>query len=104
MMDIEKAAQILKNGGIVIFPTDTIYGIGCLASNKESVGRLYEIKGTPKNQKFPLLVSSVRLASQIAIITKDAGELITKHWPGALTIILKSKDRKTTVALRMPDS
>src|SRR3989344_6703830 len=101
---LEKAIAVLKKGGIVIFPTDTVYGIGCLFDNPKAVDRIYEIKKTPTNQPFPILVSNLSQVEDLAVINKTAEELIKKYWPGALTIILKSKNGKEKIGFRMPDS
>src|SRR3990167_5944808 len=106
-----KAANVLKSGGIVIFPTDTIYGIGCRFDNQKAIERLYQIKGTPQNQPFPILVSKIDQVKSLAIITKIGQQLINKYWPGAITIILPSRHsppppKKNTikVGFRMPAS
>jgi|SRR3989344_1470222 len=90
-LSLEKATQILKSGGIVIFPTDTVYGIGCRFDDQKAVKRLYKIKGTPRNQPFPVLVSKTSQVKKLAIITQVGKKLIDKYWPGALTIILPSR-------------
>jgi len=100
--DIQNAVKILKKGGIVIFPTDTVYGIGCSIKSKDAEDKLYEIKGTPKLQKFPILVSSIDQVKKNAVITAEAEKLIAKYWPGALTIILKNKEDQKS-GFRMPD-
>jgi len=94
-LNISKAAGILKAGGVVIFPTDTVYGIGCAADNQKALDRIYKIKGTPKTQLFPILVSEI---SQVPKLPPAALTLVKKHWPGALTVILKSG------GFRMPNS
>ena len=86
-----KAVDILKAGGIVIFPTDTVYGIGCRFDDQKAINRIYQIKGTPKDQSFPLLVSNISQVKKLAIITKIGQKLIDEYWPGALTIILPSR-------------
>ena len=86
--NIKKAASILKNGGVVIFPTDTVYGIGCRFDDKKTINRIYQIKGSPKNQSFPILVSSIKQIEERATINFQAKELMQKYWPGGLTIIL----------------
>ena len=101
---IEKAIAILKKGGIVIFPTDTVYGIGCRFDDKEVISRLYKIKKTPDGQQFPILVSDLNQVEELAVINKTGEELIKKYWPGALTIILQSKGGKEKIGFRMPDS
>jgi L-threonylcarbamoyladenylate synthase len=105
------AAQLLRAGQLVCFPTDTVYGIGAAASNDEAVRRLYAVKGRPPSKPLPLLVSSAMEASEIAEITPVAHKLITRFWPGALTIVLKklpdfrsaALSKQDTVALRVPD-
>lgn len=102
--NINKAANILKTGGVVVFPTDTVYGIGCRWDFPKSVERIHEIKGTPKTQAFPALVSSVKQAQKIAQITPIARQLMAKFWPGGLTVILSFRYSISKIGLRMPDS
>lgn len=99
-----RAAEVLKNGGVVIFPTDTVYGIGCLYNNKEGLARIYKIKERPQSLPFPVLVSSIKEAGIIATMNKLAKKLAQKYWPGALTIIVKSKDGKNKIGVRMPNA
>ena len=91
-----KAVQVLKSGGVVIFPTDTVYGIGCRFDDKKAVDRIYQIKGTSQNQPFPILVSDIKQVAKLAKISKVAKSLMDKHWPGALTIILPIKPDLST--------
>ena len=67
---IEKAVKILKKGGIVIFPTDTVYGIGCCFDDKDAISRLYKIKKSPSSQPFPILVSDLSQVEKLAVINK----------------------------------
>ena len=101
---IKKAVRILKSGGIVIFPTDTVYGIGCRYDHKVAVSRLYKIKKSPASQPFPILVSNLDHVKDLAIINKKGEELMKKYWPGALTIVLQSKKSQEKIGFRMPDS
>ena len=101
---IKKAIAVLKKGGIVIFPTDTVYGIGCRIDDKNAISRLYKIKKTPITQPFPLLVTKLNQVEKLAIINKTGEELIKKFWPGSLTIVLQSKKSKEKIGFRMPDS
>lgn len=94
---LKKAAQFLKNGGVVIFPTDTVYGIGCRFDDKRAVKRIYQIKRTPKSQPFPILVSNIKQVDKIVKVNNIAKELIKKYWPGGLTIILPSRHPKSRV-------
>src|SRR3972149_7853807 len=97
---IEEAIAVLKKGGIVIFPTDTVYGIGCRFDDKDAIFRLYKIKKTPTTQPFPILVTNLSQVKNLAIINKTGAELIKKFWPGALTIIIKSKKGKGKIGFR----
>ena len=111
--DIRQAAAIIKDGGLVAFPTETVYGLGANALDAEAVARIYEAKGRPSDN--PMIVHIAR-ASDIGQLTPmlspDIVALIDNFWPGPLTMVLKKKpgvpDRTTggldTVAVRMPDS
>lgn len=111
--DIEKAIKILKSGGIVIFPTDTAFGIGCRVDNEESVKRLFKIRKRPETQAMSILVDTVTMAKKyVEAIPQDVVDtLIEPYWPGALTIVLKSKDSVSslvrgggkTVGVRIPN-
>lgn len=83
-----KAAYILNKGGVIVYPTETLYGIGALASNVKAVERIFEIKGRPHGKPIPLLVKDMEMLAQIAQSTSLASYLSEKLWPGALTMIL----------------
>lgn len=112
--DLEKlkqAADIIKKGGIVIFPTETVYGIGVNALNDEAVRKLYEIKKRPKTKPISLLVSDMKMIESVTKdISKTEYKIMEKFFPGPLTIILKKKEcvsnlvtaNKDTVGIRMP--
>lgn len=111
--DIEKAVKILRNAGIIIFPTDTAFGIGCRIDNEKAVSRLFEIRKRPKNKAVSILVSSIDMAREyVEEIPQDVEDLMKKYWPGALTIILKSRKGAIlnlvlgggeTIGIRMPN-
>lgn len=88
--DIQKGIDILKNGGIVIFPTDTAFGIGCRIDNEKAVERLFRIRKRPIDKATPVLVDTVKMARDYVqkIPREVIDELIEPYWPGALTIIL----------------
>lgn len=106
------SAEIIKNGGIVVFPTETVYGIGTNGLDKEAVERLYKIKERPLNKPISLLVSDYEMIEKVV---KDINELeykiMKKFFPGPLTIILNKKDivpdivtsGGSTVGIRMPE-
>ncbi|KFM19658.1 tRNA threonylcarbamoyladenosine biosynthesis protein RimN [Marine Group I thaumarchaeote SCGC AAA799-P11] len=100
---IAKASQIIEQGGIVVFPTDTVYGIGCNPYNKESAKKVYEIKSRDFSKPFPVLVYSKEIAKQIAEFDEISEKLAEKFWPGQLTILLKLKDMKLKESLNITD-
>jgi L-threonylcarbamoyladenylate synthase len=108
---IEKGISILKEGGIVAFPTDTVYGLGAKASNQLAVERIYEVKERPRDIALPLLLADVSQISEVAELVPPIAWLLANHFlPGALTIVLhKSKSIPgiitaggVTVAIRVP--
>lgn len=109
---IQKASRIVSDGGIIVFPTDTVYGVGCNPFNKKAVDKIYKIKNRPKSKPFPILVYSMKEANQIADFDSDSQRLAEKFWPGPLTLILKLKDSsikksldiEEKVAIRIPNN
>ncbi len=112
--DIEKAIEALNQGSIIIFPTDTAFGIGCRIDNEKSVQKLFNLRKRPVSQATPVLVSSLEMVREyVEDIPQDVKEkLIDKYWPGALTIVLQSRISKvpllvrgggSTIGLRMPN-
>jgi len=100
----KEAAKILKEGGLVIIPTETVYGIAAAMSNKKAVDKLYEIKRRPKDKPFALLIDKKeRIEDFASAIPPAAYKLADKFWPGPLTLVLKSKDAGT-IGVRMPDN
>ena len=108
---LEKTAEYIKQGRIVVFPTETVYGIGTNGLDENAVKKLYEIKQRKLNKPISLLVSSIDMINEIAKdITELEYALIKKFFPGPLTIILKKKDivpnivtaNSDTVGIRMP--
>ena len=100
---IRQAAKVLTSGGLVIIPTETVYGIAANALDKKALDKLYKIKGRPKDKPFSILVSPESRVRELAVdIPVAAYKLMHKFWPGALTVILKSA-RDGKVGLRMPD-
>jgi tRNA threonylcarbamoyl adenosine modification protein (Sua5/YciO/YrdC/YwlC family) len=101
---LKEAADILKMGGLVILPTETVYGIAANMLNKESINKLYEIKQRPKDKHFSLHIDNKEKAEDFAKnIPPAAYKLMDRFWPGPLTLILQAKNNNT-VGLRMPDN
>ena len=109
---IKKTSQIIEKGGIVVFPTDTVYGIGCNPYNENSVKKIYEIKSRTELKSLPVLAYSLDVVKEITIIDKFTEKIIEKYWPGPLTLILELTDQKlkkslnlgNKIAVRIPDS
>ena len=111
--DIELAAQILRSGEIIAFPTETVYGLGACALNQEACLKIYQTKARPSNNPLIVHVSSLEEAFSIGEFNEKAKYLTTKFWPGPLTIVTKVKSNNLakavlagldTVALRMPQN
>ena len=101
---INIAAEILRNGGLVVFPTETVYGLGANFANEKAVERVYTVKKRPKDKPLTVHISSIdTLKEMVADIPPIAQKLINKFWPGPLTIILNSKDGRK-VGFRMPSN
>lgn len=100
---IQKASQIINKGGIAIFPTDTVYGIGCDPYNKESVKKIYDIKSRDISKSVPVLVYSKEVAAKIVHFDELSKKIVEKFWPGPLTIILKLTDEKIKESLNLKD-
>jgi len=109
---IKKTSQIIKEGGIVVFPTDTVYGIGCNPYNEKAVKKIYEIKSREKIKALPVLAYSIDIVKKIVVIDKFTENILQKNWPGPLTLILELKDQElkkslnlqNKIAVRIPDS
>ena len=111
-MGIQKAAQIINKGGIVIFPTDTVYGIGCDPYNQKAVLSLYKIKKREKTKPLPVIGYSKKELEKIAEFNDKAEKIAEMFWPGAITLILKVKDENIKkslglgkkIAVRVPNN
>ena len=100
---LAEAAKILRSGGLVAFPTETVYGLGADAANPRAIERLNQVKGRPPDKPYSLHVHSiVQVRAFAASIPPLAATLIERFWPGPLTIVMPSKDGKT-VGFRLPD-
>ena len=107
----DEAVRVLRDGGLVCYPTDTVYGIGAAAGDDAAVRRLFAVKGRPLDKPLPLLLADVSDAARVAEVTPLAKALAGRFWPGALTIVMrKAVSYRSlalaggdTVALRVPD-
>lgn len=111
--ELDHVKEVLDKGGVVIFPTDTVYGIGCNCFNEEAIDKLFEFKQRDYKKPINVLTSSKEQIEKIAIIQNETEDKIIKEYtPGALTIILKKKEtvpdlltsQLNTVGVRIPNN
>ena len=103
--------RILRRGGLVCYPTDTVYGIGAAAGDDAAVRRLFAVKGRSPDKALPLLLADTSDAARVADVTPLARALAERFWPGALTIVMRKAPSYRslalaggqTVALRVPN-
>ncbi len=109
--DISKCACVVKRGGVIVFPTDTVYGIGCDPYNHSAVKRVFVIKRREMSKPLPVLASTIEDVRNIALIDLRASVLAKKYWPGGLTLVCPLVDPRIsslvvssskTVAVRIP--
>lgn len=107
---MEQTASVLADGGVVVLPTDTVYGIAAVAADEAAVRRIFEIKARPLDKPIALLVADASMAAEWGDI-EPAGEEIATGWPGALTVVVERREGKSdvfigggpaTVGLRVP--
>ena len=109
--DITRAADVLKRGGIVVYPTDTFYGLAVDPRNDAAVARLFALKGRDAGKPSPLIASSVDQAALAVVLDERARRLGTAFWPGPLSIVLPARPvicagvlgGGTGAAVRVPD-
>lgn len=90
---VERGISILKEGGIVAFPTDTVYGLGARADNRRAVERIYLIKERPRNMALPLLLADISQINEVASSVPEVAWVLARNFlPGALTIVLHKSD------------
>jgi len=104
---VKKALAVLKKGGIVVYPTETCYGLGCDATNSVVIKRVLEIKKEPKGRPYSIIVSGTGMANRYAKLDKTALALIRKFMPGPLTLVCEKTNKmpdilsKKTIAFRI---
>ena len=102
-MAVQKAIETIKNGKILVFPTDTVYGIGCDPYNEKAVQKIFKIKMRDHKKNVPVLAGSLKIASKVAKFDKKSTILAEKLWPGQLTLILPVTDTKLKKAMNLQE-
>jgi tRNA threonylcarbamoyl adenosine modification protein (Sua5/YciO/YrdC/YwlC family) len=109
---IAAAAEALDRGQLVVFPTDTVFGLAARPEMPEATAAVFEAKSRPRDLTLPVLVASVEMARSVAEVDERAISLAARFWPGALTLVLPRTDRSRgwdlgasseTIAVRVPD-
>ena len=100
---IKTAATTVKNGGVVVFPTDTVYGLGCDPRNAKAVETIFKIKKRREVKQLPVLGYSKDEISKIVVFDEISSKIADKYWPGQVTLVLKLKDTKIKKAMTLDD-
>jgi len=88
---LRTAAAVLERGGVVAFPTETFYGLGAAALDRAALRRVFELKRRPETKPVLLLVDSIAMAETVGEVSAQARALMSRHWPGALTLVLRAR-------------
>jgi len=102
---IARAAERLRAGAVIAFPTDTLYGVGARAADTAAVARLYQVKRRPAGQPMVLLVRDRYQAERFAVVSAASADLMARFWPGPLTLVLPARVQSegSTIAVRAPN-
>ena len=109
---IELAKKVLKNGGIIVYPTDTVYGIGANIFDEKAVQKVYSAKKRPQTKPISICLSRIEEIKEVACINRDTEKIVSKILPGPFTLILNKKERisslltagKDKIGVRIPES
>ncbi|HEY75520.1 MAG TPA: threonylcarbamoyl-AMP synthase [Thermoflexia bacterium] len=107
---VERAAEVLRDGGLVVFPTDTVYGLAAHPGDRQAVARIYEAKGRNTSRPIALLLSDLEHLPTVAVLPDPILPLTRRFWPGGLTLVLPKTEAVPpvvspgpTVGVRIPD-
>lgn len=109
--DIDIVAELLMEGSVVAFPTDTVYGLGVVYDDEAALLALKKAKGRPETKPIPTMIGTIDQLEQVAVVSKSAKRLAEAFMPGAITLIMKKKEEVpgyvtnglATIGVRMPD-
>lgn len=101
---MDRIVDCFSRGGVVAYPTDTVYGIGCIVSDHGAIKRIYKIKQRDRSKPLLRLVSDMDMAREYFVINKEQQEYLSKYWPGPVSFLLKphKRNEKGGVAVRLP--
>jgi len=108
--NIKEIVTALKNGAVLVLPTDTVYGLVCDATNKKAVKKIFDIKKRNKLKPLPVFMKDIKMAKKYSFMGKEQEKFLKDNWPGAVTVVLKRKKglsplvyKNDTIALRQPN-
>lgn len=101
-LNLKRAVKAIREGKVVVCPTDTVYGLVCDVTNKKAVEKLFKIKKRSRRKPVPIFVKDIKMAKKLAQISPEQEEFLNKVWPGKVTVVLKSKN-KGKIGLRIPN-
>jgi tRNA threonylcarbamoyl adenosine modification protein (Sua5/YciO/YrdC/YwlC family) len=109
---VERVVESLKGGGLIVYPTDTIYGLGCDIFNKNAIEKIYQLKGRERKKPLSIICADIKEIAKYAIIQDYAYRLMKKKLPGPYTFVLKARcempktflAKNKTVGVRIPDN
>jgi tRNA threonylcarbamoyl adenosine modification protein (Sua5/YciO/YrdC/YwlC family) len=108
---IQQAVDVLERGGIIAYPTDTVYGLGCDLMNKSAIERLYQVKGMQKNKNLAFICNDLSNITRYAVVDNSAYRMLRHYLPGPYCFILQATrdvpkmvlSKQKTVGIRVPD-
>ncbi|MEK7160601.1 MAG: L-threonylcarbamoyladenylate synthase [Patescibacteria group bacterium] len=108
---IIEAAKVMLGGGLVIFPTDTVYGLGCDATQESAIKKIFKIKNRQETNPLAIIVRDIAMAKKVAFVEPKIERALNSVWPGAVTVVLWKRSRlpevltakEQTIGLRIPD-
>jgi len=108
---IKKAVAVIQRGGSIVYPTDTVYGLGVDALRVDSIERLFRIKKRPETKPVPVMIKDIEMAKKLAFVDRKIEKVLEAVWPGAITVILEKRQivpdiltaGQRTIGLRIPD-
>ena len=110
---IKRASEVLENGGVIVYPTDTVYGIGCDILNKKAIERIYQIKGKERKKPLSFIVPNLKDISKYAQVSDISYRIMRRYLPGPYTFVLPAtrmvpkkiaEVNKKTIGIRIPDN
>ncbi len=91
-LGIKEAVKKLRNGGVVVFPTDTVWGVGAAVSSEKGLEKLYRVKKRDKNKPTAILVSNMHMAEKYGVFSEKVWNMGVRYWPGAVTLVVPERE------------